>query len=633
LKRYFPSIKQYSWVILVSFVIALIAGVYLSKITPATSSVNSIMLATVGAPGTTIPGVTQSGTSLDAATNYSSEIVSRSVMDYVVANNSRVAAHYSADDLLYDIVAVPSTTAATVTITATTTKPADSVLLANAVSEGFQNYIQSQRQAALNDARTKLTSQLSTDVSQKNKDQATMQQVANTTDIRYILASQDLQNVNQQINNVQSQINQLPSTVNSDIIVIQKAKLIDVSSSSKGTLVIAAAGAVGILIGILIMFLMIFLDDRLYGEDRVKEKLGMAYIGGLFIDRSIKKNAALAKGAVMHQFADMVVNLRLTGVLPGEWRIPKGAALLITSAQSAEGKTSIAAGIAGAVARGGGSVVVVDGNVQKPTTHLAFGISNTGAGLTGLLRGTGNEPVDSVVVRSNIPGVWVLPAGNTMEDSTLLLRQRFPGILAQLRIKTDLIIIDGPDLLRGSDAMLLATMVDGVALVLDSRHDKLKILLRAKDMLSSLTHTPSGVILNRMPRRKHNSYFVSAPPADIPSEQVVSKQTYSLQGNSNGNASQNGGSWEKVAAAPSMPVPVSMNGVSLQPGQLAYPPAPTGTGNGYVTSPAPTGIGNGYAMPPSSTGTGNGYAASPVSNGTGNPNKKDSLTSLFGPNA
>lgn len=612
MKRYFPSMKQYSWVILVAFVIALMAGVYLSKITPATSTVNSIMLVTVGAPGTTIPGVTPSGTSLDAATNYTPQIISRSVMEYIVENNLQVTERkFTADDLLYDVVAVPSTTAATITITATAAKAADSVLLANAVSEGFQNYIQAQRLAALTDLHTNLQTQLSYEMKQKATAQNTIQTHV-STDPLYTLATADLQSANQQINSIQTQIDQLPTTVSSDIIVIQQAKLIDVQSSSKGSLVIAAAGVVGILIGTLIMFLMIFLDDRLYGEDRVKEKLGMAYLGGLFSDRRIKENPALAKGAVMHQFADIVVNLRLAGVLAGEWRNPKGAALLITSTQPAEGKTSIAVGIAAAVARGGGSVVVVDGKLQKPSTHLAFGITTTGIGLAGLLRGTGAEPVDSVVVRSNIPGVWVLPGGKEMDDPTLLLRQRLPGILAQLRTKTDLIIIDGPSLLSGSDALLIATMVDGVALVLDSRHDKLKILLRAKEMLASLTHTPSGTILNRLPRRKRNNYFVSAPSSDAPSEQWISVPVNTSSGN--GNASYSGGG-EKVATfnstgpfvngvdaalkapSPVMPAPIYMNGMMQQSDQSMYTPAQNGAANGYATPPAQNGAVNANKNP------------------------------------
>ncbi len=588
MRRYFPSIKQYSWVILVAFVIALAAGVVLSKITPSTFTVNSIMLATVGAPGTTLPGVTPSGTSLDAATNYASEIVSRSVMEYVVANNVDVSnRHYTADDLLVDVVAAPSTTAATVTITATTSNMHDCVLLANAVTEGFQNYIQSQRQAALADQRTKLQNQLAADQQQRNNDKNEMLKVANTSDPNYILASNDLQSVNQQINNVQSQIDQLPTTVSSDIVVIQKAKLIDVQASSKGSLAIAAAGAVGILIGIMIMFLMIFLDDRLRGEDRVKEKLGMAYLGGLFTDNKIKQNPALAKGRTMHQFADIVVNLRLTGVLPGEWHSPKGVALLLTGAQTAEGKTSIAAGLASTVACGGGSVVVVDGNLQNPTTHLAFGISSTGPGLAGLLKGTGVEIVDSAVVRSNIPGVWVLPGGKEMEDSTLLLGQKFQNILAQLRKKTDLVIVDGPPLLSGSDALLLATMVDGVALVLDSRHDKLKLILRMKEMLSSLTHTPSGVILNRMPRRKRNSYFASATPSDSDStpEKLTPVSIHAGSSNGNGNVSGYERRGETVTTIDS----------NFPPINVINTPTKTSAPTMLVSPPAPA---NGMAMPP-----------------------------------
>jgi capsular exopolysaccharide synthesis family protein len=602
--------KQYSWVILLSFVIALVAGVGLSKITPSTSTVNSIMIAIVGAPGTTIPGVTPSGSSLEAATNYAPEIMSRSVMEYVVANNPAVGKrHYSGDDLLLDIVTAPSTTASTVTVTATASNANDCVLLANAVAVGFQNYIQSQRQAALDEQRTKLQTQLNADMKQKASDQNTILTHANTSDPNYILASNDLQNANQQINSVQSQIDQLPTTVSSDIIVIQKAKLIDVQASSKGTLVIAAAGVVGIMIGIMIMFLMIFLDDRLRGEDRVKEKLGMAYLGGVFTEKQIKENPALAKGTAMHQFADIAVNLRLTGVLPGEWQSPKGVALLITSAQPAEGKTSIVAGLASTVARGGGSVVVVDGNLQKPTTHLTFGISSTGPGLAGLLKGTGTEAVDSVVVRSNIPGVWILPGGKEMEDPTLLLGQKFPGILAQLRKKTDLVIVDGPPLLSGSDALLLSTMVDGVALILDSRHDKLKLLLRMKEMLSSLAHTPSGVILNRMPRRKRNSYFASVASSDSTPEKMVPVSTYTgaNNGNGNGDLSSYQQRGEMVATinstflpmnvidtptkmnAPTVPMspPAPVNGMAMQPEFPMYPPSPQNGANVYPNPPSP----------------------------------------------
>ena len=295
--------------------------------------------------------------------------------------------------------------------------------------------------------------------------------------------------------------------------------------------------------------------------------------------------------------------------MPGEGRSPRGVALLVTSAQTAEGKTSIAAGLASTLARGGSSVVVVDGNLQTPTTHLTFRISSTGMGLAGLLKGTGAEPVDSAVVRSNIPGVWVLPAGRAMEDSTLLLEQRFGAVLAQMRRKTDLIIVEGPPLLSGSDALLLATMVDGAALVLDSRHDKLKLILRVKEMLSSLTHTPSGVILNHMPRRKRNSYFASATPSTSTTEKRMSASAYvdTSNGNGFGNVSGFERRGEMVAAINSsstpmngmdipakanvtpvpMQPPAPVNGMSIPPEPSMYPPLPNAAPNGYPNSMSP----------------------------------------------
>jgi hypothetical protein len=118
-------------------------------------------------------------------------------------------------------------------------------------------------------------------------------------------------------------------------------------------------------------------------------------------------------------------------------------------------------------------------------------------------------------------------------------------------------------------------MVDGVALVLDSRHDKLGLLLRAKEMLSSLAHTPAGVILNRMPRRKRNSYFASATPSVSSAEKWVHVAAQASTSNGNGNGNGDISGYErKVENAPAINSPFpSMNGMNL-PAKEAVPPVP-----------------------------------------------------------
>jgi Mrp family chromosome partitioning ATPase len=222
------------------------------------------------------------------------------------------------------------------------------------------------------------------------------------------------------------------------------------------------------------------------------------------------------------------------------------------------------------------------------------------------------------VVRSNIPGVWLLPGGKELEDSTLLLGQKFPGILAQLRKKADLVIVDGSPLLSGSDALLLATMVDGVALVLDSRHDKLRLILRTKDMLSSLIHTPSGVILNRMPRRKRNSYFASTASSVSTPEKRMPVTTYAIANNGNGNGYGDLSGHERrgaqVAPLNSIAQPVQpsapVNGTSMPPELSMYQQPPQNGANVYPNPLSPQNGANVYPNPPSSRSLLHGTALS-----------------------
>jgi len=142
-----------------------------------------------------------------------------------------------------------------------------------------------------------------------------------------------------------------------------------------------------------------------------------------------------------------------------------------------------------------------------------------------------------------------------------------------LRKKTDWIIIDGPPLLSSAEASLLASMSDGVALVVDSRHDKVAVLLRAKAILRSLTDTPIGVVMNRLSRRRRNPYFAVAFAEDAAFDAAAPGPKYTRHGathgdtRGNGHNGTNGQRPEPVVAAPS---PSSPNhyGAPVGPGPI-----------------------------------------------------------------
>ena len=571
MKRYLPSIKRYIWAIPICVILGGIAGFGFGKALPVTYIATSTMLVDVNRPDSYIPGQQQpSSDSLTTATNYSAEIPTRVVMTAVWAANPALKQHgYTVDDLLVDVTATPSTTTATIAIAATTSNINDSVLIANAVSTGFEKYVQSQLQALVNSENQSLQTQIAAYQKQKAADQAQIQAINNSADVRTSLLLNDISDLTHNIETLQSQQQQLPTTVLSNVFVVGLSSPLGVVTSTKSSTLAILAAAVGFILGGLIMLILIFLDERLRGADQVREKLGLAYVGGIFNSRELAAAPLQPPTPISQQLADIGVDLRLTGILPGPWHAPQGAVLLVTSAQAAEGKSTFAVGLATTIARGGGTVVVLDGNVRKPSTHLTFGMTASGPGLNGLLKAASIDAVDGAVQRSKTPGIWLLAGGTPGDGASLLLEQKLPAILAQLRKKTDVVIIDGPSLLSGADASLMATMVDGIVLVIDARNDKLPVLLRAKDILHSLTQKPVGVVLNRMPRQRRNYYYATAYGRKAAGVDMPPVQVYPAIGNGNGNAQ-----WLEPVVAVPLPRPPA-------PHLAINPPTP----GGFIAGP------------------------------------------------
>jgi len=580
LKRYFPSMKRYAWSIAVCLVVTTLVGIGIAKALPPAYQATATMLVDAGAPGTTYPGQNANSTdSISQAANDAAEIVTLGVMQYVYSKYPELKAHHFTPlDLTLDVtVTAPSTTTSFFTLTATAPKPADAVMIANDVANGYVQYKTAEVMSDLTSKINSLNSQIATLENQKKQYEAEIASLASTSDPHYTIYNNNLTDVTHNIDSLQATLQTLPPSVKADVFVSAEALPATVTQASKGTEIIGVMAAAGLVLGLLVMIILVSLDGHLYGEDLVKEKLGLAYLGGLRKQTDIKSVLFRPTGEIAQEFADICANLRLTRILPAQWQAPQGVALLVTSPQVAEGKSTVVAAIASTVARGGGTVVVVDGNLRRPSTHLTFGINPGGIGLSGLLKAPMGEPVDAVVQRSNTPNIWLVSGGSTLDDPSFVLAQKFPAILSQLRKKTDLVIIEGPALLENADAALLATMVDGVAVVMNYGDDKMSLLLRAKEVLTSLAHVPAGIIMNRQPRRKKNRYFATAMPAETLKEEWTSV-TVSANGNGHSNGNGNGHSpvprpEPSVAPSPApqsapVPVPPPTPGGTLRPGSL-----------------------------------------------------------------
>jgi Mrp family chromosome partitioning ATPase len=171
-----------------------------------------------------------------------------------------------------------------------------------------------------------------------------------------------------------------------------------------------------------------------------------------------------------------------------------GAVVLVTSARAGEGKSTIAALLARALAsHQDGDVLLVEAGL----TATAGGGKRSGAGLAGLLAGA---PLDSVVQVGTVPGLWHLGRGDGYHASQLFRAARLREGLSPLRRRFALTVVDGPEL--AACGALLA-QADSNLLVVDASRTPGPTVKAALDNALAIARIGSerlvGVVLNRQP--------------------------------------------------------------------------------------------------------------------------------------
>ena len=137
--------------------------------------------------------------------------------------------------------------------------------------------------------------------------------------------------------------------------------------------------------------------------------------------------------------------------------------VLVTSTIPQEGKSFISANLAGVLARRKQRVLLIEGDLRRPTLSQQFGLGRV-SGLGEWLQG--NHSTVSNVYRLDSLGLWMLPAG-TQPSNPLELMQSgsLSRLMGQLSTMFDWIIVDSPPLLPLADTTVWERMTDGVLLV------------------------------------------------------------------------------------------------------------------------------------------------------------------------
>jgi capsular exopolysaccharide synthesis family protein len=190
--------------------------------------------------------------------------------------------------------------------------------------------------------------------------------------------------------------------------------------------------------------------------------------------------------------------------------------LLVTSALSGEGKSTLAIGLAMSAARLHKRVLLIDADLRRPSLHEKLDLSN-GEGLSTLLS---NDPKTSTkrVIQSlsRNSTLDVLTSGPIpLDPAKLLSSSHMAQLMAEFEKNYDLVLLDAPPILGVVDTLIMASFCSGVVLVQQINRVNRKDLIEAADMMNQFNVI--GVIPNGV-QNKTNRYQYASDREEINQE-------------------------------------------------------------------------------------------------------------------
>jgi succinoglycan biosynthesis transport protein ExoP len=166
----------------------------------------------------------------------------------------------------------------------------------------------------------------------------------------------------------------------------------------------------------------------------------------------------------------------------------------VTSPELGDGKSTLIANLAIAIAQSGRKVLLIDGDLRKPTLHKLFGLRQS-IGVTDVANGE----IDLLTAAQPtvVEGLSVLTSGDIPNrPAELLASHEFSQLLSAAEQEYDSVLIDTPPLLAVSDPCIVAPRTNGMILVLRLQKNSRAAARRATELIETNHINVIGIVAN-----------------------------------------------------------------------------------------------------------------------------------------
>ncbi len=286
---------------------------------------------------------------------------------------------------------------------------------------------------------------------------------------------------------------------------------------------VAAALVLSTLFGMGLALFLEYLDDTIRTTEEIENYLQLPALAAIPSIDSVPKRKLLLVGAgdgdddspqtpllisadSRSSLAEAYRHLRTSILLSTAGHAPKS--LLISSSLPSEGKSTIATNTAISLAQTGAKVLIIDADMRRPRLHSIFNMKN-GEGLSSLLA---SELADTDVMDSikqdDKTKLFVMTSGPIPPNPAELIgSEQMISLLRILNSKFTHIVIDSPPIASFTDGVLIASMVDGVILVVHAGKSSRQVVRRSRQMLQEIGAKIFGVVLNNVNLNNKDNYY------------------------------------------------------------------------------------------------------------------------------
>lgn len=257
------------------------------------------------------------------------------------------------------------------------------------------------------------------------------------------------------------------------------------------------------IIGFLVSYLLVLIQEMFNtivdSPEKAEKALGLPVIGRIPYGEGKLISELESHDVFIEIFRSIRTNLIY--VLSKQ----QGKILLVTSAESGDGKSFVSANLSIAFAEEQNKTIYVDADLRRANGLQLFQLPKC-IGVTSYVTGLYN--LQDIIHPTEVPNLSYICAGPLPPNPTELIKsEKFTQLLEELKNQFDIIIIDTPPLLV-EDTLYISTNVDGCLYVVNAEASKLEQSIHSIEQLKKVQAPLIGSILNKSKESiRYNSFY------------------------------------------------------------------------------------------------------------------------------